>query len=125
MDYEPEALRYARLNESLNGISGVTWASLDWRKACPFPESVDCLWAGDIMYERSFALPVATFIARALTPDGVAWLAEPGRELFRLLLPELLRHGLSYVKIRSVPTWPILPQAVPVPVTIWEITHAS
>ena len=44
-----------------------------------------------------------------------------GDEGFRALLDELPAHGLSFSKACFTPTWPLTPQAVPVPVTIWEI----
>ena len=125
MDYEPEAIEYARLNAEENCIEGVEWKVEDWRKPTLPPESFDRIWAGDVMYEPAFAEPVAAFIRSMLKPEGKAWLAEPGREIFRVLLDELPAHHLSFRRICSLPISPLTPQAVPVPVTIWELNRTA
>lgn len=124
MDYDADALAYARLNADLNAVSGVTWTLMDWRAPTLKQGSVNRAWAADIVYEQRFAAPVAAFLAHILAPDGTAWIAEPGRAVFRALLDELPARGLSFAKVRFAPTWPLTPQAVPVPVTIWEIRRA-
>ena len=124
MDYDAEALVYARHNAELNAVPGVTWTVMDWRAPALQPGGVERAWAADIVYERRFAAPVAAFLAHILAPDGAAWIAEPGRVVFRALLDELPAHGLHFAQVRFAPTWPLTPQAVPVPVTIWEIRHA-
>lgn len=121
MDYDADALAYARINAELNAVSGVTWTIMDWRAPTLEPGVVDRAWAADIVYEQRFAAPVAAFLAHILATDGAAWIAEPGRAVFRALLDELPAHGLSFSKACFTPTWPLTPQAVPVPVTIWEI----
>ncbi len=121
LDYEEEALRHARQNAEINNVPGVAWLKADWREAPPRPGGAQVIWAGDIMYERVFAVPVAAFLAAALAPEGVAWIAEPGRAVFRALLDELPRHGLRAREVQSVAVRPLTPQEAPVPVTIWEI----
>lgn len=124
MDYDADALAYARLNAELNAVPGVTWIVMDWRAPALKPGSVDRLWAADIVYEQRFAAPVAAFLAHALAPGGTAWIAEPGRAVFRALLDALPAHGLRFARVRLASTWPLTPQAVPVPVAIWEISRA-
>ena len=121
MDYDAEALRYAKVNATLNAIDGVEWQCMDWREPALPEKSIDIIWAGDIVYERRFAGPVAAFMAYALKPDGRAWIAEPGRAVFAGLPEALPRHGLVCRKLRTTPTWPLNRQEVPVPVSIWEI----
>lgn len=125
MDYEPEALRYARLNAELNNIAGVAWVVMDWRQPTLPPHSFDYIWAGDIVYEQRFAEPVAAFLSTMLAPRGAAWLAEPGRAVFQSLPDRLCARDLVFTKVRTTPTWPLTPQAIPTPVGIWEITHAE
>lgn len=124
MDYEADALAYARINATLNAVPGVTWALMDWRAPALRPGSIERLWAGDIVYEQRFAAPVAAFLADVLAPDGTAWIAEPGRAVFRTLFDELPKQGLRFEQARHVPVWPLTPQAVPVPVSIWEIRRS-
>ena len=121
MDYEAIALEYAKINEFLNGIPGVRWEVMDWRSPALPPESMERIWAGDIMYEKEFASPIAHFLKYTLCPNGRAWIAEPGREIFTYFIDELPKHHLSAKKVCTLPMSPLTPQAVPVPVTIWEI----
>lgn len=125
MDYDAEALHYAKINAELNAIPGVTWVVMDWREPAIPAGSLDVIWAGDIVYERRFAQPIAAFLAHALNPTGKAWLAEPGRLIFSALLDELPKHGLTFTKVHHAPTWPLVPQAVPAPVSIWEVRKIS
>ena len=121
MDYEPEALEYARVNAVLNSVEGVDFQVMDWRNPTLPPASFDRIWAGDIMYEKDFADPIAAFLSSMLKPGGRAWIAEPGREVFHHLLDTLPSHKLRHKRICSLPVSPLTEQEVPVPVTIWEI----
>ena len=124
MDYEPQAIEYAKINEFLNGIPGVNWVVEDWRAPQLPAESFDRVWAGDIMYEESFAQPIASYIATMLKSGGKAWIAEPGRDIFHHLLDVLPEHKLHYRKICWLPISPLVEQEVPVIVTIWEISKS-
>ncbi len=121
MDYEAQAIEYANVNATLNGVEGVHFEVMDWRYPSYPPDSFDRIWAGDIMYEKAFAEPVASFIASMLKQGGRAWIAEPGRDIFHHLLEELPAHGLRHKRICSLPVSPLTEQDVPVPVTIWEL----
>lgn len=125
MDYDADALNYARANARLNAVPGVTWTLMDWREPTLEAGCIQRAWAADIVYEQRFAAPVAAFLAHVLAPDGTAWIAEPGRTVFRALLDELPAHGLSFARVRLTPTWPLTAQAVPVPVSIWEIRRTA
>lgn len=125
MDYDAEALEYARLNARLNAVPGVTWTLMDWREPTLEEGSIHRVWAADIVYEQRFAAPVAAFLAHVLSPGGTAWIAEPGRTVFRALLDEAPAHGLSCAKVSFRPTWPLTAQTVPVPVSIWEIRRTT
>lgn len=70
MDYDAEALRYARINAELNAVEGVDWRRMDWREPELPAGGMDVIWAGDIVYERRFAEPIAVFLAYALTAGG-------------------------------------------------------
>ena len=123
MDYEAEALRYAEINAHLNAVEGVRFEVMDWRTPTLPPESFDRIWAGDIMYEKDFAGPIAAFLASMLKSGGRAWISEPGRDVFHHLLDTLPAHRLRHKRICSLPVSPLTEQDVPVPVTIWEITR--
>lgn len=121
MDYEPEALEYARVNAVLNSVEGVRFEVMDWRNPTLPPASFDRIWAGDIMYEKDFAHPIAAFLSAMLKSGGRAWISEPGRDVFHHLLDALPEHKLRHKRICALPVSPLTEQEVPVPVTIWEI----
>lgn len=55
MDYEPEALRFARRNAEHNAVPQPLWTVMDWRKPAVKRRSLRFIWGGDIMYEQRFA----------------------------------------------------------------------
>ena len=103
-DYEPAALHYARINARMNGFSAFGangsgpvepfWLVMDWRTPAVQKGSFPVIWAGDIMYEKRFTRPVAAFLHHALAPDGVMWLAEPGRGIYNDFVSALGDYGL-------------------------------
>ena len=121
MDYEAEALEYAKINAVLNSIEGVNFTVMDWRSPTFPPESFARIWAGDIMYEKDFADPIAAFLASMLPKGGRAWISEPGRDVFHHLLDTLPGYGLRHKRLCTLPVSPLTEQDVPVPVSIWEI----
>lgn len=66
MDYEPEALRFARRNAEHNAVPQPLWTVMDWRKPAVKRRSLRFIWGGDIMYEQRFAAPVLDFLEYAL-----------------------------------------------------------
>ena len=124
MDYEPEALRYARENARNNlepGAALPLWATMDWRRPAVRRGTFFRIWGGDIMYERRFALPVLDFLDYALTPDGVAWVAEPCRSVYETFRTLLAGRGWVARRVVERPTPALYPQEKPVPVRVWEI----
>lgn len=76
-DRDPSACALARLNLARNGFDPERVRRLDWN-AAPLARYATVL-AADILYERAFADPLARFLGAALTTDGRAYIAEPGR----------------------------------------------
>lgn len=122
IDYKAEALEYAKINAAINNIRGVDFTVMDWRYPAFNPESFDFIWAGDIMYEKDFASPIASFLSSMLQKNGKAWIAEPGRDIFHCLLDIMPSYNLNYKRVRAIAVSPLTEQAVPVPVSLWEIT---
>ncbi len=125
MDYEPEALLYARRNAEANHIPQPLWAVIDWRAPALAPRSCSFIWGGDIMYERRFVAPVMNFLEHALAPDGTVWIAEPNRNIYSLFNTALNERGWTSKKIHSgkISPQPALP--IEVSISIWELkkTH--
>jgi len=123
MDYEFDALHFARRNAVRNGISGPGWAVMDWRRPAVRQGAFARIWGGDVMYEKRFAAPVLDFLEFALHPRGKVWLAEPCRSVydsFRALLPS---RGWACRCVRETLTDALYPQERPVPVKIWELAR--
>ncbi len=121
LDYEEEALHFAHKNAIVNAIAQPLWAVMDWRKPALKKHSVDFLWGGDIMYERSFVHPVLNFIEYALAKDGVAWIAEPCRSVYEFFRAEILRRQWIARRVYEAPVEALYAQDVPVTVQVWEI----
>lgn len=121
MDYEPEALRFARRNAARNGVAQPGWAVIDWRRPAVRARAFRFIWGGDIMYERRFAAPVLDFLDYALADDGVAWLAEPSRSVYDTFRSSLAGRGWAGRCVYERAVAALYPQAVPVPVRLWEI----
>lgn len=123
MDYEAEALRYARRNAARNNVEGVAWAAMDWRRPAVRRRSLARIWGGDVMYERRFAEPVAAFFEHALADDGVAWIAEPCRSVYDAFRSLLISRRWVVRCALTTETPALIPQKKPVPVRVWEITR--
>lgn len=128
MDYEMEALRFARRNATVNAVDQPGWTVMDWRRPAVRKGAFTRIWGGDIMYERAFVSPVLRFLEHALAPDGTAWLAEPGRTVYDVFLQALSGGGCG-VRWSGRPVFtrmvePIYAQPVPVTVRVWEIRRA-
>ncbi|MDR2893271.1 MAG: 50S ribosomal protein L11 methyltransferase [Deltaproteobacteria bacterium] len=128
MDYEKDALDFARLNAELNGVPQPLWTVMDWRAPAVRRASLDFIWGGDIMYERRFVTPVLDFLDYALAPDGVVWLAEPNRNVYDDFRAELLRRkrpggrGWNSGRVYSGKVEPLHVQKAKVSVSLWELS---
>ena len=121
VDYEWPAVCHAQRNSLENGVSGVVWLHMDWRKPAVRPASFSRIWGADIMYEARFASPIADFLLYALAPGGLAWVAEPGRSVYQGLVEAALRRGLACRRAYSLRVSEILANPVPVDVAVWEM----
>ena len=121
MDYEFDALHFARRNADRNGVRQPGWVAMDWRSPAVAKASFARVWGGDVMYEKRFAAPVLDFLEFTLRKDGLVWLAEPCRSVydsFRSLLPG---RGWSCRCVLETATPALYPQEKPVPVRVWEL----
>lgn len=121
MDYEKDALRFARLNAVRNRVPMPHFVVMDWRRPAVRPGSVSVLWGGDVMYESRFATPVLDFLDYALAPDGVAWFAEPCRSVYDTFRSSLTSRRWGCRRVLETKVAALHPQEKAVPVRIWEI----
>ncbi len=96
-DYYEDSLHVARANAARNTGIEPQVRMLNWRE---WPDDVglfDVVVAADVVYEREYAVLVAQCIARALKPDGVAIIADPGRVALPFFHEQLPVVGLDVV----------------------------
>ena len=122
VDYEPEALLFARRNADANTIPQPLWTAMDWRRPALARGSIECVWGGDIMYERRFVSPVLAFLGHVLARGGKAWMAEPGRDVYDHFRAALVAGGWQSRLVRTVTVDPLYVQPVGVGVKLWELT---
>ena len=77
-DLDELAVRFAADNARLNGFRDFATAALDLR--CPPPRRFPVVLGSDLMYEPHMAAMLATFLAAALAPGGLALIADPNRD---------------------------------------------
>lgn len=78
-DYYEDAIHVARSNVARNLGEEPTVRMVNWRAWPADLGQFDVIVAADILYEEEYARLVADCLAIALTPDGVAIIADPGR----------------------------------------------
>lgn len=80
-DHDPLALEAARVNVAANGVEAVAEVeALDWRAPDMLAgRTFEVVLGCDVVYEANAHEPVLDVLERALTPEGVAWVADPGR----------------------------------------------
>ena len=121
MDYEEEALTFARRNAEANAVPQPLWAVMDWRRPAVAKSSMDFLWGGDIMYEKRFVAPVLDFLDWALALQRRAWIAEPCRTVYDAFRGEMSRRGWLGRRVFEARIEPFYAQPMPVTVHVWEL----
>lgn len=124
MDYEADALAYAKRNAKANAVPQPLWLVMDWRAPAVAPGSCARIWGGDIMYENRFVEPVFTFLEYALAPDGAVWIAEPGRGAYEHFKRALLMRGWASRCVANDKVESLHVQEVPVSVKLWELKRS-
>ena len=96
-DYYEDALRFTRAN---------AWRALgreprtrlvDWRAVPEDLGTVQRVVAADVLYERRYAVLIASVIAQTLAEQGEALIADPGRVATPDFLRQCERHDLQVV----------------------------
>jgi ETFB lysine methyltransferase len=102
-DYYEDAMHMARGNAARNLDREPQVRMVNWREWPADLGTFDVVIAADVLYEKEYALLVGACLARALAPDGIAIIADPGRlalPAFRDHLPEV---GLELVHTEVIP----------------------
>lgn len=102
-DYYEDAIHMARGNAARNLGHEPQVRMVNWRHWPADLGTFDVVIAADVLYEKEYASLVGACLARALAPNGVAIVADPGRlalPAFRDHLPEV---GLELIRTDVVP----------------------
>jgi predicted nicotinamide N-methyase len=94
-DLFPEALQLARWNAQRNGREGARYVAADWQR-WPLRARFSLLIGSDILYERPLHEALRATLCRALRPEGVAFIADPGRP-----------PGLAFAAAREAEGWSV------------------
>lgn len=117
-DYDEDAVAFAALNASRNGVALEAARSLDFFE--PPPARYDCVLGADLLYERRLSDPLARWIAAALAPGGFALVSDPNRSAADGFTSALAAHGLG-AEIQAVST--TAPAGLLTRGRIWRITR--
>ncbi|WP_291323275.1 methyltransferase domain-containing protein [Desulfonatronospira sp.] len=93
VDMEPEALGFARQSAIINNVPDVLWVGMDWKHCGLKRHSFEFIWAGDVLYETGFVLPLAKFLRECLAPGGRIWVSDQERNVSGKAWSTLLSQG--------------------------------
>ncbi len=101
-DYYEDALRFAELNATQNGVAPLATRHADWRQWPADLVDFDLILGADILYERPMGTLVAEVLGQALAQGGRAWISDPGRVGAETFLERCAPLGLR-TRRRNVP----------------------
>jgi predicted nicotinamide N-methyase len=93
-DYYEDALLFTRANAWRTLMREPRTRMIDWRDLPADLGVSDRVVAADVLYEDRYPPLVANVIARTLTSEGVATIADPGRPMVEQFFELLPAHGL-------------------------------
>ena len=102
-DYYDDAIRFAQVNAWRNGATAPIGVAIDWRDLPDTLSRYDVVLASDVLYERPYGSFVAKTLAATLAPNGVAWLADPGRVARDAFVRALGPLGLAVADRTKIP----------------------
>jgi predicted nicotinamide N-methyase len=111
-DLFPDALRLAQWNAQRNGFADGAYVAADWQH-WPLRARFPLIIGSDILYERAVHEALRDTLLRSLLPDGVAFIADPGRP-----------PSLSFAASRETEGWSVQMHELAengVPVFVYEM----
>jgi predicted nicotinamide N-methyase len=105
-DYSAESLTLTRLTAQRwcgtePETRQINWRSPDTDLLADHPSGYPVVLAADVLYERRDIDPLLELFDRVVAPDGVLWLAEPGRPPASIFLESANRAGWQF----TTSTW--------------------
>jgi predicted nicotinamide N-methyase len=101
-DYYDDALHVTRGNAARNLQREPTVRLVNWREWPADLGTFDVVIAADVLYEKEYASLVAECLVRALKPDGVALVADPGRLALPAFRERIEELGLRIESVEKV-----------------------
>lgn len=97
-DYRPLPVQLALYNARQNGFARAQGVVLDWTEPLPirFPLILGC----DVVYERRSHAPVLGLVEQMLSPGGVAWFGDGGRQVAAEFVQSARERGFA-IELRN------------------------
>jgi predicted nicotinamide N-methyase len=110
-DYAAESLLLTRITALRHAGDEPETMQINWREPDTgllerHPEGYPVVLAADVLYERRDIGPLLELFDRVVAPDGVLWLAEPGRPPASIFLESASRAGWSFTTSTWSGPWP-------------------
>lgn len=110
-DYSAESLVLTRLTSQRHAGAEPATLQINWREPGEnllgaHPEGYSVVLAADVLYERRDIEPLLALFDRVVAPDGVLWLAEPGRPPASIFLESANRAGWQLTTTTWRGPWP-------------------
>ncbi len=110
-DYAPESIAMTRLTCRLHTGREPDTRRINWRAPdADLLQADGTRWpvilAADVLYEERDIEPVLDVFERMLEPDGLVWLAEPGRKPSRLAVERAPERGWTIESTTCTADWP-------------------
>jgi len=98
------------------------WRTAEGRSACRSIGPFDGVLAADVLYEEADIEPLLELLPTLLAPEGICWLAEPGRRVARAFLNAAVARGWQDREAVYERAWP--PDGEAVRVTVHALLPA-
>jgi ETFB lysine methyltransferase len=121
-DYYEDALRFTRANAWRNLQREPAVRMIDWRALPADLGTYDMIVAADVLYEMAYAELVAEALAAALTPRGMAIIADPGRVAVDQFIDACAARGLARI---DRDTSPFVEGAIRQKITLFSIRRGA
>jgi len=100
-DYYEDALHVTRGNAARNLGVEPRIQLVNWREWPADLGTFDVVMAADVLYEEEYASLVPACISRALAPNGMAFIADPGRLALPAFREQVTENGLEIVAVEK------------------------
>jgi len=110
-DYSPESLLLTRITALRHCGREPRTMRVNWRQPAAdllgaHPTGYPVVLAADVLYERRDIQPLLDLFDRIVAPEGLLWLAEPGRPPASIFLEAASRQGWSFTSSTWNGPWP-------------------